>query len=356
MSAHTAVFDPNAFYPFRRLVEGTLADLNDLRAIERFIRAIVLHDEMFMELSPMPYDPVSDEELRRNHPYERNVIVGLGPDIGAYEGLLSHSRRTKTIDLPDLSPKLREIALKFSNAEPGDPHYEAHIEFLRVILSVERESGSIVCDDKFARAAEIKAREYPDNLFKTLDRDWQEYARAIDNGYFGPNIPPVLGIVLSRCTNREHIPEKLIELRHEWANARNKVWKLLTELRKAETLKKANQIRHNLDEASTYFSPAKGNVSISPLRMFWDLFPEFGGGAIEAAIAGGDPIRGAAAAAGRSILTKVVERGRNFAQLVFGRGAFDLARRIRRGTMKSESTMSLLARFLSQDEKEKLGI
>ena len=56
-----AVFDPEAFYPFRSLVKGPLSDLSELQAIERFIRALVLHDEMAMEVEPFPYQEEENE-------------------------------------------------------------------------------------------------------------------------------------------------------------------------------------------------------------------------------------------------------------------------------------------------------
>ena len=51
-----AVCDPPAFYhPFRRLVEGPLTDPQDLEAAERFIRTVVLHDELIMGIEPLRY-------------------------------------------------------------------------------------------------------------------------------------------------------------------------------------------------------------------------------------------------------------------------------------------------------------
>ncbi|HEX9725821.1 MAG TPA: hypothetical protein VGC53_16200 [Vicinamibacteria bacterium] len=60
-----AVFDQEAFYPFRRLVEGALTDVRDLERIERFLRAAVLHDEMDMELEPAPDLTISSSGAMR---------------------------------------------------------------------------------------------------------------------------------------------------------------------------------------------------------------------------------------------------------------------------------------------------
>jgi hypothetical protein len=73
-----ALCDPDAFYPLRDLVEGPFNDVGALVAIERFVRAVVLHDEITMDIDPLPYDPEGECE----GPPEtgnRNVIVGFGP-------------------------------------------------------------------------------------------------------------------------------------------------------------------------------------------------------------------------------------------------------------------------------------
>jgi hypothetical protein len=83
------VFDQEAFYPFRRLVEGPLTNVHDLAKIERFLRAAVLHDEIQMDIEPSPGpDDVSqwsEEEIARG---VRAVIVSFGPTLEGYESLL----------------------------------------------------------------------------------------------------------------------------------------------------------------------------------------------------------------------------------------------------------------------------
>ena len=45
------VCDPESFYPLRNLVAGPLTDRHELTAVERFVRTVVLHDEISMELA-----------------------------------------------------------------------------------------------------------------------------------------------------------------------------------------------------------------------------------------------------------------------------------------------------------------
>jgi len=89
-----AICDQEAFYPLRSLINGPLTNLNELHEVERFLRTVVLHDEISMELEPCPYDPYSESMLtqeKRNAP--RNVIVALGPVLTDYDFF---SKRTGT--------------------------------------------------------------------------------------------------------------------------------------------------------------------------------------------------------------------------------------------------------------------
>lgn len=350
-----AIFDPQSFYPFRSLVQGGLHNRNELHYIERFVRAIVLHDEMIMALEPSPYDPESDEEMKKMEPAVRNVIVGMGPVLDGYEGLLSIAKNLKPIAEEEISPPLRTIAAEFSNAQPGNPYYNAHIDFAGKLLAISKEGGSIICESNFSRAMEFRAAVYPEKLFKILDKDWQEYAEATEAGRISVNIPPILNIILTRCEKREDIPDRLKFLREEWTGARKKIWGLLKELRNAQTLKEAHRIQQELTEASKYFSPLSKQTNFSPVRMLWDLFAEGSGGAIDAAFAGGDPTLGAMAAAGRKVLTNLAQSGKHFGKLLFGRGAFDLARRVRKKVMNS-SAQNSLSRLLTQSERDALGL
>jgi len=143
-----AVFDPDAFYPFRGLVKGPLSNLGELQAIERFIRAVVLHDQMLMELEPHAYDPLSDREFTEEEIAAggQNVIVAFGPVIDEY-GLFEDIPRNQRQGFSgQLSPELLEKAKYLSNAGVGKVYYEAHVEYLQRLIAVVQNGGSLVCD------------------------------------------------------------------------------------------------------------------------------------------------------------------------------------------------------------------
>ena len=353
MPNRIAIFDPDAFYPFRSLVEGQIKDWSEIESIERFIRAAVLHDEMSMEIEPFGDDEIEYEDVE---PGPRNVIVGFGPDLKNYEGLLSTREGPYPNSSLQLSPNLLVLASRLSNAGPGNPYYNAHVEYMQRLGEVWQSGGSVVCDGDVAKEAQLVGMSFPVRLFETIDTDWTTYARAAEIGKIGPVLPPILSIVLTRCERREHIPMVLRELRDEWADARNQVWELVDKLKASQNLREANEIERQLDEASKYFSPAREGTHMPPLRAIWDVFTTAGGSSIDSAVAGGDPMVGALSAGVREALSITAKSGLAFGRLLFGFGALDLARKVRRETVQVEPMTRLLSRILTPTEKVRLGV
>lgn len=352
-----AVCDQRAFFPLRSLVAGPMTSLSELLEAERFVRTVVLHDEMAMELEPGSYEPEIDEgfteeELRDGG---RIVVVAVGPSLEGYEFFTDRTGpgQPETPDIP-LSPSLVKVAREFSNADEGNAHYHAHIEYLQHLVAVERQGGSALLEGDFGRTAIRVSRKYPEKLFENLDRDWQQFAREADGGALGFMVPPVLSIILTRAAKREAIPAIINDLRAEWADARAKVWALIDRLMTAGTVEEAIDIRRELEEASRMLSPTPHDIDTAPARVLWDLITGGVSGAATAFISGGSPEVGAAAGVIGAASRSVPPLGRDFGRALFGRGAFDLARRIRREVKRSE--YDALARLLSDNERSKLGL
>ena len=200
----------------------------------------------------------------------------------------------------------------------------------------------------------VNPLEYPAKLFERLDQDWQQIAREADAGDLGFRVPPVLSIVLSRAAKREAIPAIINELRAEWADARSKVWKLVCGLKVAETVAEAQDIKRELAAASQMLSLEANEIDSRPVRTLWEIIATSGAGAATAMISGGRPLAGATVGAIGAASKSGIPLIRDLGSALFGRGAFDLARRIRREIGRVE--YDALPPLLSDAEKLNLKL
>jgi len=352
-----AVCDQEAFYPLRSLVNGPFSDFRELTEIERFVRTVVLHDEISMELEPLPYDPDSDQEIPEEewHDGMRNVVVAYGPVLSDYDFFRSRRSGGKP-EKPEikLAPLLVENARKFANAEEGNSYYQAHIDYLRRVVNILQNGGSALLAGEFGRAAIDASNRFPERLFYNLDQDWQQFAKEADAGELGFTVPPVLSIVLSRCARRDAIPAVIKDLRDEWATARHKVWGQINRLRHVHTIQETIEIKRELEEASKLLSPTQHEINTRPIRVLWELVAAGLAGAVIAHISGSHPGIGAAAGAIGKVSGSVASYIHELGPALFGRGAFDFARRVRKETMRIEP--GALAKLLTETERLNLGL
>jgi hypothetical protein len=347
-----AIVDPEAFYPFRTLVNGPLERTEELIAAEEFLRAVVLHDELEMEAQPFAFDGHEDEWSEDDiEAGGRNVIVAIAPTVAEY-GLFNDRYGPREVPAIQLTPQLESLAATYANAGPGNAYYNAHLDFLKRIAGNLQNGGSALCKGDFIQEAIQTAATFPNDLFKTLDKDWQEFGLSVKDS-IGPLVPPVLGIVLTRSASRDKIPAIVRDLRDEWAPARSKVWELVDGLKTARTLVEAKEIKQELTDASKHFSPLSESGSSQPLQILWELFVGGIGGAVTASVIGQDARIGAATGiVGQGI--RVAQRELNFGRVLFGKGAFDLAKRVRREVERVELTR--LRTFLTDAERKALGL
>jgi hypothetical protein len=236
-----AACDPEAFYPLRSLVKGPFNNVQELPAIERFVRTVVLHDEIIMEGGLVAFDPEAEVEFSEEEKQAsgRSVIVALRPSLDGYGFFTDTTGPPQPVPEVDLSPALLETASQFANAGEGNVYFRAHVDQLKRLLGIVEQGGSVLLCGEYGEHIAATAQRYPEDLFHQLDQDWQKYARQVEEQGLGFLIPPVLGIVLSRCARRDAIPTVIRDLRDEWADARKKVWSLLEILRRCPTLGEA---------------------------------------------------------------------------------------------------------------------
>lgn len=352
----TAVVESGAIRNLYSLVNGGLYYQDQLIIAERCIRTIVLHDVSTAVSVPFPFFAPFPEDLswisREDHDlriteelrHDRLIDHALTDDLGLFEDYPSEI---------EFDEDLTKLALWLANSKTTiSPFYEAHRDYLGRVITTMRHGGSALLISDLGENFQERLERLPTGLFDQLDAEWKRFASQASNERFGLVIPPVLGVVLTRCARREAIPTIIRDLRDEWAVPRQKVWDLLRNLRAAPTIGAASEIRRELSEASKLFSPGPSELSSRPLRVLWDLAASTVAGVAIAAFSAGKPIVGAITGAitstARSAST-VLE----FGPALFGRGAFDLARRVARETSKVE--FDALARLISDEEREDLG-
>jgi hypothetical protein len=350
-SMKTAVCDQEAFYPLRNLVEGPFRSVEDLTIIERLLRAVVLHDEIVMEFTPLPYD--EDTETTDEHGHRYN-IVALGPVLTGYDFFSIHSGPRPAVPNLDLSADLLQVASTFANAGEGNAFFRAHVDHLKRVLAVAEQGGSVVLESDFCRHAIARVEQYPEALFRNLDQEWQNYAQQMQEDGLRLLVPPVLGIVLTRCARRDAIPAVISDLRNEWTDARLKVWELLDSLRCCRSLREAVEIRNELARASRLFSPETSEADTAPIRALWEVLGGAVAGAVTGTLLGGNPLIGAATGAVGHGVRTLPGIAREFGPVLFGRGALDLAKRVRGGAAKTE--LDALPALLSDAERRDLGL
>lgn len=145
------------------------------------------------------------------------------------------------------------------------------------------------------------------------------------------------------------------DLRDEWAGARKKVWNLLGSLRACRTLSEAIEIRRSLSAASRQFSPEETELDSRPIRILLEiLLAAPSAGALVAQVSGGDVIKGAVTNTITQVARSVPGFLHEFGSALFGLGAFELARQVRRGVAQVE--FDSLKRLLTDAEKHTLGL
>jgi hypothetical protein len=347
--------DLQTFGPVGRLVSGPLENVSDLLRIEEFVRAAVMHDGIYLHLLP-GYGWQQEAGFI-------DLLDEMGPD-----SLLA--RKDDAYLMPDeplaISPALTKFASEYAGRVLETPdigqaltdYEQAHLAetytgYIEQVVWTLRNGGSTLLNSDFGAKLFAQAEQYPDSLFRGIDQSWNEYAQLAQSDGLEVTVPPLLGVVLTRCARRDAIPSVIRELRDEWACARKKVWSLLDALRVCQTLSEAVEIRKELTDASRLFSPTSTELDSRPVRILWEIVAAGAAGAGVAALSGGRPVIGAVTGAVTQCARNVPAFTHEFGDMLFGRGAFDLARKVRRAVSQVEC--DALPRLLTDAERRKLG-
>jgi hypothetical protein len=356
----TAVCNRTAFEPFRRLVTGPFLP-EDLADAERFVRAVVLHDDLRMlpERFRITVDAAG-----------YSTVSPLLAQTNGFE-YFGDYMDPSFVEKPEARELLENATTRDSRGFFFDPYG------VSVILAIQqvRIGGSAVVRDSEWEIEVVRAREqtierkrhraewetrlahaeeYPELLFSQLDESWRRFAKKVAQGGFDLRIPPVLGIVMSRSARRDAIPAVLLDLRNEWASAREKLWHRVDSLRNPRSVNEAEQILVELEAASKLFSREPTDYDTQPMRVFWDIAAAAAAGAGVASATPMGPVGGAVTGAMGGAARSLPKLFQELGPVLFGRGAFDLAKRVRKEVGMVEP--GVLRRLLSPSEQQAFGI
>jgi hypothetical protein len=122
---------------------------------------------------------------------------------------------------------------------------------------------------------EIKKANYSKTLFEKLNASQEiMFEKAMTfNGFVNQPIPPLTSILLSRCKDIEEIPEKLMQLRHEFTELRKHAIDFEKNIERANTLKQQSEIIEEYDNFWNNYDKSKSLINRTVFR-FWDIITE----------------------------------------------------------------------------------
>jgi hypothetical protein len=129
---------------------------------------------------------------------------------------------------------------------------------------------------------------------------------------------------------------------------------LLDEFKTVHSLAQMRKIQKELAAVSQLMSPFQNEISTRPLRVLWEIVASSAVGAATAPITGSSPSIGAAIGALGHIARTVPPLIHEMGPALFGHGAFDLAKRIRKEIKCFD--YNALAKLLTDSEKQYLGV
>lgn len=254
-----------------RLVNGGLRHINDLYAIEMALKAIIFHESIqsitpsakiqilqesgaepfFTSLTPDADDTSVLQDVFNQSGFGVQLcgvdqLIGFSDDTLADAYILHHetSRIAKIkeendkffkLGIPEpsfsLNPSLVPIEYVAENkAEFFERVFTQDDSILQRFLKPASISGhAIYIGDPLSRAKLSPIRNFnAEQFFGTLDKDWQEHYSYLNRALNIP-IPLFLTIILNRASGREDIPNQILLLRQEFAEARRQLWDLFDE-------------------------------------------------------------------------------------------------------------------------------
>jgi hypothetical protein len=157
-------------------------------------------------------------------------------------------------------------------------------EHAAYLVGCHRAGASVFGDSPVARhCATHVFSKWPEELFRTLDENYETVAAQLRGPGIAVIVPPILAILLSRTHSREQIPATIRELRDEYEKGRRELWEIMVEMWSAPLVKGQIKVLRRLEGASRSLFAASFPEAIDVLSLGVSLAPLSLGGVGNAA-------------------------------------------------------------------------
>lgn len=286
LSVRNAITDDDAIQSLNSLVAGPVLSWETLEKAEIALRALVLHDRVdcifpsvlvtydFADSTQPVYEqpkwPKAIEEvLRHANMFHRFVFKSwikindrsLFKEISQWS-----SHKNEYIDnqyLGYLHEKPPEIIKQCLSSR--------HLIEAFVSTPTVLGAASYFANDSNQKFENQKIRRVnPQVWFEQIDKDWQERLNKLSKIGINIRTGPFLAIILSRASNRDEIPQAIIEFREEMEAPRTQLWGLLQELQFESSHYKMIQKADKIFKAAQGVIPDAYPEKVNIIRFGWN--------------------------------------------------------------------------------------
>lgn len=305
--------DGHAINKLGCLVSGGVTSIDDLFAAELALRAVIFHDkiqEVVPSVKIQVVCPGQEPFVFSDSPnsYAREAVqsvlqssqhtvmlcgvdqlIGFGDQVNVQEYLQGHEERRKErmrheaernsrlgIPQPSFSLDPSTAPIEFVASDKNDffaNTFYATDRYSRRFLGPLSTSGyaAYIGAPEINRKYEGLKNYNAAQFFDVLDKSWFEHNQKLRRRLEVP-LPLFLSIVLSRSKDRESIPEEIVHLREEFADARRQLWELFDEADfRVHDTEIAIRILNDIEKRAASIVPLslKAHECWFPIRFDW---------------------------------------------------------------------------------------
>lgn len=262
---NTGIIDNFAALSLAKLIGGGIKSMDELNAAEQCLRALIFHETVLRQSPGVRVNNLISHELELDkHPVQltdylgpsiiKNYVGNINNLMGFPDGEqaeIENSMRSQKhkqeeerlrklgIPEPTFSLSLASCPLEYAAGSIVDYTkscfpYDSVLQARFILPIAESKLPSYISYPFLIRNFEnsLLVQENPyhgKEFFDSLDDVWKEYKNKLRNR-IDVSMPLFLSIVLNRSKDREDIGSVILDLRDEYASAREELWSIFDQL------------------------------------------------------------------------------------------------------------------------------